>query len=198
MYVSRTIVGLVAAAFSCLATADEIKFVFPLSGDQVVPAVATQAVGIGEVTLDTDSLALSWIITYKGLMGTPRAAHFHGPAARGVNAGVRLGFADPKSPIEGKQVISKEFAKEIIAGLWYVNIHSDLYPSGEIRGQVESTACDPCDANCDGSVDLTDAEPFIALLLGGGKPCSDCAGDTNGDGSVDLTDVEAFITCLLG
>lgn len=197
MRASRTIAGLVAAAFLCLATADEIKFVFPISGDQVVPPVNTTGVGIGEVTLDTDSLLLSWVITYKGLMGEPRAAHFHGPAARGKNAGVRLGFDDPKSPIEGKQIISKAWAKEIIDGLWYVNIHTASYPGGEIRGQVEM-ACDGCDANCDGSVDLTDVEPFIVLLLEGGKPCSECAGDTNGDGSVDLTDVEQFIVCLLG
>ena len=58
-------------------------------------------------------------------------------------------------------------------------------------------ACDPCDANCDGSIDLTDVEPFIALLLGR-EPCDACTGDTNNDGSIDLKDVEPFIKCLLG
>lgn len=57
--------------------------------------------------------------------------------------------------------------------------------------------CNPCDANCDGSVDLLDVEPFIKLLLGTDEPCLQCAGDVNGDGSVDLSDVEAFISCLL-
>lgn len=59
------------------------------------------------------------------------------------------------------------------------------------------SSCVPCDTNCDGSVDLTDVEPFIGLLLGD-PPCAKCAGDTNNDGSVDLTDVELFIECLLG
>ena len=59
------------------------------------------------------------------------------------------------------------------------------------------TACDPCDANCDGSVDLTDVEPFIQLLFGK-EQCNFCTGDTNDDGSVDLKDVEGFIECLLG
>ena len=59
-------------------------------------------------------------------------------------------------------------------------------------------SCDPCDANCDGSVDLTDVEPFILLLLTGEGACDKCTGDTTGDGSVDLTDVEGFIACLLG
>lgn len=70
-------------------------------------------------------------------------------------------------------------------------------PSELWDARVSAGACDPCDVNCDGSVDLTDIEPFIDLLLGGGCACTQCAGDTNGDGSVDLTDVEAFIECLL-
>lgn len=62
--------------------------------------------------------------------------------------------------------------------------------------EVEVDVCEPCDTNCDGSVDLTDVEPFIELLLGG-SPCAECAGDTNNDGSVDLGDVEGFISCLI-
>lgn len=58
-------------------------------------------------------------------------------------------------------------------------------------------AMDPCDTNCDGSVDLIDVEPFIALLLGGGEQCvPGCSGDTNRDGSIDLSDVASFIACL--
>ena len=74
---------------------------------------------------------------------------------------------------------------ELIGGFWAIGPASGGPP------------CDPCDANCDGSADLTDVEPFIQLLLGG-DPCAECTGDTNNDGSVDLTDVEGFIACLLG
>lgn len=63
--------------------------------------------------------------------------------------------------------------------------------------RVSAGACDPCDVNCDGSVDLLDVAPFIDLLLGGGCACTQCAGDANGDGSIDLTDVATFIECLL-
>ncbi len=75
---------------------------------------------------------------------------------------------------------------ELVGGFW------------AIGGAGGGPPCDPCDANCDGSVDLLDVEPFILLLLGGPEPCSACAGDPHGDGSVDLTDVEGFIECLLG
>lgn len=63
-------------------------------------------------------------------------------------------------------------------------------------GAYEFQGCTPCDANCDGSVNATDVEPFVELLLGGNEPCGECSGDTNEDGSVDLSDVEAFIECL--
>ncbi len=74
---------------------------------------------------------------------------------------------------------------ELVGGFWAVG------------GAGGGPPCEPCDANCDGSVDLTDVEPFILLLLGG-DPCAECTGDTNNDGSVDLTDVEPFILLLLG
>ncbi len=58
--------------------------------------------------------------------------------------------------------------------------------------------CEPCDVNCDGAVDAFDIEPFINLLVGGGTPCSACAGDADGDGAVDAFDIEPFINCLTG
>ena len=57
--------------------------------------------------------------------------------------------------------------------------------------------CEPCDTNCDGSVDLTDVQGLICLLLQVCEPCDYCTGDANNDGSVDLADVIAFIECLL-
>lgn len=61
------------------------------------------------------------------------------------------------------------------------------------------------DANCDGSVDLFDVDPFVALLSN--RPAydaefPDCDADTfcdmNGDGAVDLFDVDGFVDALTG
>ncbi len=57
--------------------------------------------------------------------------------------------------------------------------------------------CDPCDTNCDGTIDAFDIEPFIDVLLGG-PGCSSCSGDTDGSGTVDAFDIEPFINCLVG
>ncbi len=56
--------------------------------------------------------------------------------------------------------------------------------------------CDPCDMNCDGTVDAKDIEFFIDILFNGATPCGSCTGDTNGDGFIDAEDIEGFINCL--
>ncbi len=57
--------------------------------------------------------------------------------------------------------------------------------------------CAACDANCDGSVNGRDIEPFRALLIGG-APCGTCAGDVNGDGSINGLDIAGMVQCLTG
>ncbi len=61
----------------------------------------------------------------------------------------------------------------------------------------EVGGCEPCDANCDGTIDAFDIEPFIAILTGG-PACSACAADADGNGVVDAFDIEPFIACLTG
>ncbi|MCG3126935.1 MAG: hypothetical protein CHACPFDD_01790 [Phycisphaerae bacterium] len=60
------------------------------------------------------------------------------------------------------------------------------------------SACNPCDTNCDGSVNGFDIDPLVELLTGGGTPCSSCAGDVNADGSVNGFDVDGFVAALSG
>jgi hypothetical protein len=64
---------------------------------------------------------------------------------------------------------------------------------------VVGGGCNPCDTNCDGTVDAFDIEPFIDLLVSPTpSPCSSCAADVNQDGVVDAFDIEPFIACLVG
>lgn len=61
----------------------------------------------------------------------------------------------------------------------------------------EPTQCDPCDTNCDGSVNAQDIQPFIEALSGNNPPmCSPCVFDMNGDGSINATDIQPFRECL--
>ena len=106
-----------------------------LSGKNEVPTNDSKAAGQARVTYDTTTKKLSWRVTYRGLM--PMAGHFHGPAAAGVNAGVVVPFTGvDKSPIVGSATLTEAQASDLLAGKWYVNLHTTAFGGGEIRGQV--------------------------------------------------------------
>jgi CHRD domain len=104
---------------------------------QEVPSNPSMGKGMVEATFNKETNELTWTVTYSGLSGPAVAGHFHGPAAAGVNAGVALGFKGPlDSPIKGSAMLSAEQAKDLLAGKWYVNLHTKVSPGGEVRGQV--------------------------------------------------------------
>ena len=117
-----------------------MKFTADLTAKAVVPPTASTASGKADVTFDTASKMLTWAVTYKGLAGKPTAAHFHGPAAVGANAGPVVGLTGSlDSPIKGSFTLSDKQASELKAGMWYINVHTSKYADGEIRGQVLMT-----------------------------------------------------------
>ena len=78
---------------------------------------------------------LDWNISFAGLTGTQSAAHFHGPAGLGANAGIQITLP-LGSPLVGSAVLNDTQETQLLSELWYLNIHSSLFPSGEIRGQL--------------------------------------------------------------
>jgi len=108
-----------------------------LAGTSEVPPNASMGTGTLEARLNTDSRLLKWKVSYAGLTGPVTAAHFHGPAAPGSNAGVVVPFTGAlESPITGEATLTSAEAAEVTAGKWYVNLHTAAHPGGEIRGQV--------------------------------------------------------------
>ena len=68
------------------------------------------------------------------------AAHFHGPAEPGKNAGVAdLDFGKRQefaSPFKGSVKLTDAQAADLMDGQWYVNLHTKANPGGELRGQL--------------------------------------------------------------
>lgn len=108
-----------------------------LSGTSEVPATTSDGTGMVEATLNRQTSELSWTVSYSGLSGPVTAAHFHGPAMPGQNAGVVMPLAGSMtSPIKGSAMLSAAQLADLTAGKWYVNLHTAANPNGEIRGQV--------------------------------------------------------------
>jgi len=124
-----------AVAFAAPASAEKLKAT--LDGKSEVPATTSSGTGTADLDYDAASKKLSWKLSYSGLSGPATAAHFHGPAEAGKNAGVMVpipGIAS--SPAEGSATLTEAQASDLLAGKLYVNIHTAANPGGEIRGQV--------------------------------------------------------------
>ena len=63
-------------------------------------------------------------------------AHIHGPGEQGANAGIVLRFKFVESPIKLSATLTDAQAADLLAGKLYVNIHTELNPGGEIRGNL--------------------------------------------------------------
>lgn len=120
------------------ANADLIKLEAFIDGAQANAGAGTgsTATGFAAITFDDVTSLLSWDISWSGLLGDVTNAHFHGPAAPGVNAGVVVPIDFLMNPTLGSAVLDAAGIADLLAGLWYINIHSDRNPGGEIRGQV--------------------------------------------------------------
>jgi Cu/Zn superoxide dismutase len=107
-----------------------------LSGAQEVPPTNRPGTGTAEVRYNRDNGELQYTVNYSGLSGPLTGAHIHGPAAPGANAGVVVPFPNAGSPITGTAKITPAQAGDLLAGLYYVNLHTAAHPGGEIRGQL--------------------------------------------------------------
>jgi len=124
-----------------------------LIGAEVVPAVTTDATGQAVVNLDAADTEVAYKVTVTdisdatschmhlapaGKAGEVIADLFVGPKKQGSFSGTlcegSLRVADLKGPLEGKTI--KAVISALRAGSTYVEVRTDSFPSGEIRGQL--------------------------------------------------------------
>jgi hypothetical protein len=128
--------GATLLAFASPSMAATMNFKASLNGKSEVPANATAGTGSVTATYDTDSKKLTWKGSYSGLTGPATAAHFHGPAAAGKNAGVMVPISPSGPSFEGSATLNDAQAKALMDGDMYVNVHTAANKGGEIRGQL--------------------------------------------------------------
>jgi hypothetical protein len=139
----RIVLSFVLAAgfvWTGAVSAASLSFKVPLTGAQSVPPVDTSGAGTANLTYDPTTRVVTWDISYSGLSSPVTMAHFHGPAKEGKNAPVVIWLTvqgkPPTNPIKGSATLTPEQAQQFSAGEWYVNVHTQSHPAGEIRGQV--------------------------------------------------------------
>jgi hypothetical protein len=113
---------------------DGACFVAALSGAQEVPPNESEGTGAGTFVLSPDGTQLAFHIEFSDLTTPETVRHIHrgapgeaGPVAFDLPAG---------SPKDGVIELTAEERADLQAGLYYVNIHSETYPGGELRGQI--------------------------------------------------------------
>jgi hypothetical protein len=129
----------VATAIPAAATIITLKST--MDGAQANAGAGTGSPGTGSATMFFNDVTndFSWNISWSNLQAPVTVAHFHGPASPNQNAGVQVNFLGiaPGNPSIGATTINNTQAADLLAGLWYINIHTNAFPGGEIRGQVQ-------------------------------------------------------------
>lgn len=135
-----------------------------LGGYQEVPAVSTDGRGRFRAALAMSGESARYRLAYSGLSSPVQQAHVHF-GQRSVNGGIsvflctNLGngpVGTPTCPAAGGVVTGtitaedvigpttqgiapgelEEIVAAVVAGVAYVNVHTDTFPGGEIRGQL--------------------------------------------------------------
>ncbi|MGQ0738513.1 MAG: CHRD domain-containing protein [Bacteroidota bacterium] len=135
-----------------------------MTGAQENPAVTTSGLGKMDVFYTRETRTLSYSVVWSGLIDSVTAMHIHGLGPSGFNAGVvhhiisgvgastgtnggqfsaqlvaggRYRFSKSGS-ITGTMQVDGVVVKEqdLLNGMYYMNIHSKVFPGGEIRGQI--------------------------------------------------------------
>ena len=161
LFAAIVALGLTAAGFM-VASGDgkEKEFKAKLTGFQETPAISTTGSGTFKARLSEDGTSLSFTLTYSGLETNALFAHIHlgqKGVAGGVSAFLCGGGGKPDCPARsgtvtgtitasdvigptGQGIAAGEFAELIRAmraGVTYANVHSTMFPAGEIRGQIK-------------------------------------------------------------
>ena len=160
MIVKKTFgAAMVAAALSAMpltASASVLLFNAGLTGAAEVPPNSSPATGVVTLFYDDNNSALttddrySFALSAFGLSGQITGAHIHrapagvnGPVVVPLNAAPFTFFQSGSTVLIGGSNVAPPYASflsDLQAGLAYTNIHTALYPGGEIRGQLLQVA----------------------------------------------------------
>jgi hypothetical protein len=114
-----------------------VTFNAALDGASEVPANTSTATGTATLSYNKTTKIFTLNLTYSGL--TPTMGHIH-VGAVGVSGPVVFPFSNLMSPFSYTSVaLTTAQEADLLANNYYVNLHTDAFPEGEIRGQLVTT-----------------------------------------------------------
>jgi len=138
----RVLLALLLVLVPATARAEILNFTATIDAAQEVPPTGEPGTGSGTFVMDTEANTLEFHIEFSGLSSPETAAHIHGFAPAGQEAGILFSLPGG-SPKDGTWNFAENQEAGIINGLTYVNIHTQNYPDGEIRGQIVQVVLAP-------------------------------------------------------
>jgi hypothetical protein len=171
IFLRISLAAVLLAALAPAESDSRVRFVRTrLAGFQEVPAVSTEARGLFEARINTAGTELTYKLEYSDLQAPVTQAHIHF-GAKSTNGGVMIwlcGTATNPGPAgtpacpasgevsrtvtaadvvgpAGQGISAGEFAealRSIRSGVAYANVHSTMFPGGEIRGQLRDDESD--------------------------------------------------------
>jgi hypothetical protein len=159
-FVVAALVAVIAAGGLSATAGSGNKFSATLTGYQETPTLSVGGIGTFSAEITKDGTSISYSLGYSGLSGDALFAHIHlgEPAiAGGVVAFLCGGGSKPACPAgtsgtvtgtivaadvigpAGQGIDAGEFEELVAAmrfGATYANVHTTLFPAGEIRGQI--------------------------------------------------------------
>ena len=102
-----------------------------------VPPTDSDGSGVALVTLNQGQGEVCWDITVEDLTSPVILAHIHA-GALGTNGSVVVDFNEPVNGLSGCVHADADLIKDIRKnpGDFYVNVHTTMFPMGEVRGQL--------------------------------------------------------------
>jgi hypothetical protein len=117
-------------------TTYKLKAALNIGQEKPIPK-GTKLGASGRFTATLNGNVLTWKLTFTHLSGAATAAHLH-PGARRVTGPPEVTLCIPcTSPVTGgPTTLTTAEVTALLAGKFYVNVHTVKNPGGEIRGQI--------------------------------------------------------------
>ncbi|MBN4076154.1 CHRD domain-containing protein [Gemmatimonas aurantiaca] len=149
--------------------------------------------GFAILILNADSSELSIHIEHNIPLADITGVQIHLGDKCDVGIGGHL-VVGMESPIDEVWALSFVNVLNLLAGKYYVNIHTVMHPEGDIRGQIQGCCETPGDADNSASLTIGDVTFLIARIFSGGPAPVCCeTGDSDASGTITIADVTYLI-----